>query len=143
MTTEPFWKISKNCWSGKNAGTQKPTKCEFFLLGNITKKRWSRILASFQKLCPGIKTPKKDELIILSSPLGPKSQADFLKKKIIELEKSDGIVEKLDAHYGFYVEKLLQSARVVVLPENQYMFQSSSSLGKILQNRTRRALQCV
>ena len=43
----------------------------------------------------------------------------------------------------FYVEKLLQSAKVVVLPENQYMFQSSSSLGKVSQNRTRRAFQSV
>ena len=68
-------------------------------------------------------TKKKDELIILGSQLGPKSQADLLEKKINELESVDGIVEKLDAHYGFfYVEKLLQSAKVVVLPENQYMF---------------------
>ena len=65
----------------------------------------------------------KDELIILGSPLGQKSQADLLEKKINELEKVNGIVEKLDAHYGFfYVEKLLQFAKVVVLPENQYMF---------------------
>ena len=35
----------------------------------------------------GIKTPKKDELIILGSPLGPKTQADLLEKKINELEK--------------------------------------------------------
>ena len=74
----------------------KPTKCEFF-----PEKRRSTILASFQTLCPGIKTPKKDELIILRSPLGPKSQADFLEKKINELEKVNRIVEKLDAHYGF------------------------------------------
>ena len=76
-------------------------KCEFFFLGDITEKRRSTILASFQKLCPGIKTPKKDELIILGSPLGPKLQADLLEKKINELENVDGIVEKLDAHYGF------------------------------------------
>ena len=44
-------------------------------------------------------------------------------KKNIELEKVNGIVEKLDVHYGFfYVEKLLQFAKVVVLPENQYKF---------------------
>ena len=79
----------------------KPTKCEFFFPGDITEKRQSTILASFQKLCPRIKTPKKDALIILGSPLGPKSQADLLEKKIIELEKVNGIVEKLDAHYGF------------------------------------------
>ena len=90
-----------------------------FFLGDITEKRRSTILASFHKLCPGIKTPKKDELIILGSPLGPKSQADLLEKTINELEKVNGIVEKLDAHYGFF-EILLQSAKVVVLPENQY-----------------------
>ena len=69
-----------------------------------------------------MKIPKHDELIILGSPLGPKSQADLLEKKINELGNVNGIVEKLDAHYGFFVENLLQSAKVVVLPENQYMF---------------------
>ena len=39
----------------------KPSKCKFFFLGDITEKRRLKILASFQKLCPGIKTPKKDE----------------------------------------------------------------------------------
>ena len=71
-----------------------------FFFGDITEKRRSRMLASLQKLCPGIKTPKNDELIILSSPLGPKSQADFLEKKNHELENVNGKVEKLDAHYG-------------------------------------------
>ena len=79
----------------------KPTKCEIFFPGDITEKRQSTILASFQKLCPGIKTPKRDELIILGKPLGPRSQADLLEKKSNELEKVNGIVEKLDAHYGF------------------------------------------
>ena len=72
-----------------------------FFLGEITEKRRSTILASFQKLCTWIKTQKKDELILLGSPLGPKSQADVLEKKSIELEKVNEIVEKLDAHYGF------------------------------------------
>ena len=51
-----------------------------------------------------IKVSNKDELIILGSPLGPK-QADLLEKKINELEKDNGIVEKLDAHYGFFMLK--------------------------------------
>ena len=59
-------------------------------LGDITEKRRSTILASFQKLCPGIKTPKIDELIILGSPLGPKSQADLLRKKINEQKNVNG-----------------------------------------------------
>ena len=54
----------------------------------------------------------KDELIILRSPLGLRLQADVLKKKINELEKVNGIVEKLDAHYGFsMLKKMLQSAK--------------------------------
>ena len=81
------------------------TKCEIFFLGDITEKRRSTILASFQKLCSGIKTPKKDELIIFGSLLGPKSQADLLEKNIIELEKVNCIVEKLDAHYVFFMLK--------------------------------------
>ena len=75
------------------------------LPGDITKKQRSTLLASFQKLCPGIKTPKKYELIILGSSLDPKSQADLLEKKINELEKGNGIVGKLDAHYGFFMLK--------------------------------------
>ena len=70
-------------------------------LGDITEKRQSTFLASFQKLCPGVKTPMEDELTIFGSPLGPKSQAGLLEKKIIELEKVNIIVEKLDAHYDF------------------------------------------
>ena len=48
-----------------------------------------------------MKTLKKNELVILGSPFAPKSSADFLRKKINELERVNGIVEKLDAHYGF------------------------------------------
>ena len=77
------------------------TKHRIFFLRDITGKRRSTLLASFQKLRLGIKTPKKDELIIHGSPLDPKSQAELLEKKINELEKGNGIVEKLDAHYGF------------------------------------------
>ena len=84
----------------------KPAKCETLFPGDITEKRRSTILASSQKLCPEIKTPKKDELIIPGSPLGPKSQADLLEKKINELQKVNEIVEKLDAHYGFFMLKI-------------------------------------
>ena len=54
--------------------------------GDINGKRRSTILAAFQKLCPGIKTSKKDKLIVLGSPLGPELQADVLQKKINEME---------------------------------------------------------
>ena len=63
------------------------------------------VLASFQKLCPGINTPKKHEHIVLGSPHGPKSQADLLEEKNNELEKVIGIVEKLDAHFVFFLLK--------------------------------------
>ena len=92
-----------------------------FFLGDITEKRRSTILASFQKLCPGIKTPKKDELIILGSPLGPKSQADLLEKKIDELENVNEIVEKLDAHYSFSMLKNCFS-----LPKLLYFLRTST-----------------
>ena len=64
----------------------------------------------------------KDELIILGSPLGPKSQADLLEKKINELEKGKGIVEKLDAHYGFFMLKNCFS-----LPKLFYFLRTSIS----------------
>ena len=68
-----------------------------FFLGDVTEKHRLKILAFFRKLCPGIRTPKKDKLKILGSLLGPKSQADLLEKKINELENDNEIVEKLDA----------------------------------------------
>ena len=74
-----------------------------FFPSDITEKRRSIILASFQTLCPGIITPKKDEFFILGSLLGPESQADSLEKKLLNWKKINGVVEKLDAHYGFFV----------------------------------------
>ena len=92
-----------------------------FFLGDVTEKRRLTILSSFQKLCPGIKTPKKDELIIRGSPLGPKSQADLLENEINELEKVNAIVEKLDAHYGFFMWKNCFS-----LPKLLYFLRTST-----------------
>ena len=51
------------------------------------------MLASFQKLCPGIKTPKKEE------PIVSKSEADLFEKKKNELVKSNRVVDEVDAHY--------------------------------------------
>ena len=75
----------------------------------------------FPKTLPGIKTPKKDELIILVSPLGLKSQGDLLEKKINELENVIGIVEKLDAHYSFFMLKNCFS-----LPKLLYFLRTST-----------------
>ena len=68
----------------------------------VTDKRRSTILAFFQKICLRIETPKEDGLVILDSPLGPKSRADVLETKIVELEKFNGIVEKLYDHHCFF-----------------------------------------
>ena len=50
---------------------------------------------------PRDQNTKEDELIIVGSLLGAKSQADLLAKEINQLEKTNEIVEKLDAHHGF------------------------------------------
>ena len=52
-----------------------------------------------------MKNPTKNELILLRSPRNPKSQADLLELKIIELKKGKRVVEKLDAHYVFLMLK--------------------------------------
>ena len=59
------------------------------------------------------------EVIILSSPLGPKSQADLLENKISDLEEVNGIVEKLD---GFFILKNCFS-----LPKLLYFLRTSTS----------------
>ena len=93
----------------------KPTKCEMIFPGDITEKRQSTVLTSFQKLCPGIKTPRKMNLSFFVH----RSAADLLEKKIDELENVNGIVEKLDAHYVFLLKncfslpKLLSFLRTI------------------------------
>ena len=64
-----------------------------FFPGDIIEKRRSTNLEFFQKRCPGIETPKKDKLIILGSPLGPKSQADLLERKIMNWTKLKGLLK--------------------------------------------------
>ena len=77
-----------------------------FFLGDITEKRRSTILASFQKLCPRSKHQIKMTLsFLVHRSARNHKQADLLGKKINEMEKVDGIVEKLDAHYGFFMLK--------------------------------------
>ena len=97
-----------------------PKNANFFL-DDITEKRRSTILASFQKFCPEIEKPKKDELIILGSPLSPKSLADLLEKNIFEVEKNIGIIEKLDAHHGSFMLKNCFS-----LPKLLYFLRTST-----------------
>ena len=82
---------------------------------------------------------------MLGSPLCPNSQADSLGKKINELEKINGIVEKLDAHYGFFMLKNCFS-----LPKLLYFLRTSTCFNHpaLLEKydktvRTRRAFQSV
>ena len=48
---------------------------------------------------------KKEELLILGSPIGELCRKELLDEKIRELEKISDVIEKLDAHYGFYLLK--------------------------------------
>ena len=114
--------LKKTVEAEKTLGLKiKLRKCKTFFLGDITEKRQLTILAFFRKLYPGIKTPKKDELFFLGSPLGPKSQADLMEKKINELENGNWIIGKLDAHYGFLCWKLYFS-----LPKLLYFLRTST-----------------
>ena len=70
---------------------------------------------------PGINTPKKDKLIILGSPLGSKAQVELLEKKIEDMKKVNQVVEKLDAHYGFYMLK-----NCLGLPKLLYFLRTST-----------------
>ena len=97
MITEPFRTISEKLLERKKILDSKlsPRNVSFFL-GDNTEKRQSTILASFQ----GIKTPTEDELKILASQLGEKSQAKLSEGgKNIMVRKANGTVVKLDAHY--------------------------------------------
>ena len=61
------------------------------------------------------------ELLIVGSPPGPKPQADSLEKRIIGSGEVNGFVEKLDAHYGFFILKKCFS-----LPELLYFLRTST-----------------
>ena len=47
----------------------------------------------------------EEELLILGSPLGKFCQKELLDEQIKELEKISDVIDKLDAHYGFYLLK--------------------------------------
>ena len=47
----------------------------------------------------------KKELLILDSRIGELCQKKLLDEKIRELEKISDVIDKLDAHYGFYLLK--------------------------------------
>ena len=146
MITEPFWKISKKLlklkkrWDLKlNSSNAKLFPCWY---------NWKTTIESFSifpKTLRRYQNTKErwtyHEHIILGSPLGTKSQADLLERKIKELEKVNEVVETLDSHYGFLCWKIAsvwqtcctswESVNVLIIH------------GKLCQNRTRRVLMCV
>ena len=131
MITEPFWKISKKLLKRKEHWDSKINpRSAIFFLNDITEKRPSTILASFQKICPSVKPPKKDEIIILGSSLGPKSQADLL-GKINELENVIGIDEILNAHYGcFMLENCFSLSKLLYFLRTSICFNHPALLEK-------------
>ena len=54
---------------------------------------------------PQNKIKTKEELLILGSPTGELCRKELLDEKIKELEKISDVIDKLDAHYGFYLLK--------------------------------------
>ena len=103
MITEPFWKISEKLLKRKKRWDSKlnPRNATFFLFHHWTTT--IQIFSIFPKCLPRDQNTEEGGFIILVSPLGPKSQADFLEKKFNALEKTNGVVEKLDAHYDFFM----------------------------------------
>ena len=57
-------------------------------------------------------TSTEDELIILGSTRSSNSQAGLLEKKINELEKRNGIVEKLEGRYGFLLKNCFNLSKL-------------------------------
>ena len=80
-------------------------KCELCFLGPTTSTQYNSILTQFRKICPKIKIKTKEELLILGSPIGELCRKELLDEKIRELEKISDVIDKLDAHYGFYLLK--------------------------------------
>ena len=54
---------------------------------------------------PQNKNKKKEELLLLGSPIGELCRKKLLDETIKELEKIADVIDKLDAHYGFYLLK--------------------------------------
>ena len=77
----------------------------FVFLGPTTSTQYNSILTQFRKICPKIKIKTKEELLILGSPIGELCRKELLDEKIKELEKISDVIDKLDAHYGFYLLK--------------------------------------
>ena len=52
-----------------------------------------------------MKIKTKEKLLILGSPISKLCRKELLDEKIKELEKISDVIDKLDAHYAFYLLK--------------------------------------
>ena len=84
-------------------------KCELCFLGPTISTQYNSILTQFRKICPKIKLKTKKRtpfrISILGSLIGEFCRKELLDEKIKELEKISDVIDKLDAHYGFYLLK--------------------------------------
>ena len=71
-----------------------------------------RFRKTISKNMPKIKIKTKEELLILRSPIGELCRKELLDEKIKELEKISGAIDKLDAHYGFYLLKNCRNSHI-------------------------------
>ena len=94
----------------------KFTKSEIVCPVCITEKQQSTIIASFLKHLPGVKTPTKKESNILGTPFANRSQT-YWKGKLMNWKKVLEFLKNCKLTMVFYVEKLLQSAKLVVVLE--------------------------
>ena len=97
----------------------KPKKCQLCFLGKITEKPQSTILTLFQKSAPGSKHHKKINLLFLVHR-SVRNRWQTFWKKINEFGKINGIVGKLDAHYGFLLKNCFS------LPKLLYFLRTST-----------------
>ena len=123
MITEPFWKISKKLLKRKERWDSKlnPRNVRFFPWWHHWKTTIDNF-SIFPKTLPRDQNTKERWTYhswftawpeITSRPIGKEN----------ELEKVNGIVEKLDAHYGFFMLKNCFS-----LPKLLYFLRSSTCL---------------
>ena len=102
---------------GLSLNTEKFDLC---FLGPTTSTQYNSILTQFRKICPKIKK-KKEEFLIVGSPIRELCRNELLDEKVKGLEKLSVFIYKLDAHYGFYLLKNCFS-----MPNLLYFLRTSS-----------------
>ena len=104
-----------NKYRKKNYGLSLNTGKYDPFLGQTTSTQYKTIIGQFQNLCLKIKKKTKVKLVILGFPKAESCQIELLKRKIAELEKISEVIDKLDAHYGFYhVKKCVSMPKIFI-----------------------------